>query len=276
MNYSEKAEVLIEAIPYILKFRGKIFVLKIGGTLIENEEVIGQIAKDIVMLSLVSIKVIVVCGGGKEISDVMKKFGMEPKFYNGLRITDEKTMEIVEMVLAGNLRGRIVSRICSEGGKAIGLTGRDFNFLIAEKIDKLGMVGRIVNVNKEPMLKLLDMELIPVISPITIVQNPDGTYTALNTNADEVASKIALSLEAEKLIFLTDQPGVLDKDGKVIQTIKIDKIPESIAGGMLPKIESAMEVAKTGKKVHILSGLQKHSILLEIFTKEGVGTEIVS
>lgn len=278
MEKEEKAQVLVDAIPYILKFRGKIFVIKCGGRVVESDELLLRISEDIVILSLLGIKPVVVHGGGDEITKTLKGLGFKIDFVDGLRVTNDETMRVVEMVLEGRIQGRIVSKICSKGGKAIGISGRDFNMLIADRIGKLGRVGRPKEVNVEPVLKLLNDGFIPVVAPISVTE---GGLT-LNTNADEVASKLAVSLDAEKLIVLTDTDGVFDENGELVKTLDLETIKKFearsiIKGGMLPKVEACVLAVRSGvRKAHIISGLRRHAVLLEIFTTEGVGTEIVA
>lgn len=274
-KFSDKADVLTEAIPYFLKFRDKIFVLKIGGKILDDAEAFEVVAEDIVLLSLVGIRIVVVHGGGKEITRFLERLNIKSEFKDGIRETDDQTMEIVEMVLDGRMNGRFVSAICKKGGKAIGLSGRDNFFLISEQVR--GRVGRVKSVKSEDIINLVRLGFIPVFSSVTTTQ----VGLSMNTNADEVACEIAISLAAEKLIILTDEDGILDKDGKLIKSIsepEAEKLISSgvITGGMIPKVRLALKAVKSGvKKVHIISGLIEHSVLLEIFTDEGIGTEIV-
>lgn len=274
-KFSDKARVLTEAIPYFLRFRNTIFVFKIGGRILDQPEAFETVAEDIVLLSLVGIKPIVVHGGGKEITRFLERLGMKTEFKDGIRETDDQTMEIVEMVLDGKMNGRFVSAICGKGGKAIGLSGRDNFFFVSERVR--GRVGTIKKVNTEDIKRLIQMGFIPVFSSVTVT--PGGF--SMNTNADEVACELSISLSAEKLIFLTDEDGVLDKDGKLIKSISEKEAEELIAegvitGGMIPKVRLGVKAVRGGvKKVHIISGLIEHSILLEIFTDEGIGTEII-
>lgn len=275
-KFSDKADILTEAIPYFLKFKNKIFVLKIGGRILDEEEVFDVVAEDIVLLSLVGIKVVVVHGGGKEITRFLERLNIKSHFKDGIRETDDTVMEIVEMVLDGKVNGRFVSAICKKGGKAIGLSGRDNFFLISEQVKN--RVGSVVSVKSKDIMDLLSMDFIPVFSSVTITKNG----VSMNTNADEVACEIAMALSAEKLIILTDEDGILDKDRKLIKSITDLEAQKLIAdgiitGGMIPKVRLALKAVKSGvKKVHIISGLIEHSILLEIFTDEGIGTEIIA
>lgn len=274
-KFSDKADILTEAVPYFLKFRNKIFVFKIGGKILDEEEVFDIVAEDIVLLSLVGIRVVVIHGGGKEITRFLEKLNIKSEFKDGIRETDDHVMEIVEMVLDGKMNGRFVSAICKKGGKAIGLSGRDNFFLVSERVRH--RVGSVVSVKAGDILNLLSMGFIPVFSSVTVTENG----VSMNTNADEVACEIAISLSAEKLIILTDEDGILDRDGKLIKSItdaEAQKLINDgvITGGMIPKVRLALKAVNSGvKKVHIISGLIEHSILLEIFTDEGIGTEII-
>ncbi len=275
-EYSDKASTLTEAIPYFLKFRGKTFVFKVGGKILDSDEVFEAIAEDIVILSLVGIKPIVVHGGGKEITAFLERLGIKSEFKDGIRKTDDKVMEIVEMVLDGKINGKIVSSICKKGGKAIGLSGRDSFCIVSEKVE--GRVGRVKEVKREVIEKIIQSGFIPVLSPVTTTE--DGI--SLNTNADEVACEVAISISSEKLILLTDEEGVIGKNNQILRTITKEKAEELIKegiihGGMIPKVRLAIKAIENGvKKVHIISGLIQHSVLLEIFTDQGIGTEIVA
>ncbi len=273
-KFSDKADILIESIPYFLRFRGKIFVFKIGGKILDVQEVFDSVADDIVLLSLVGIKPVLVHGGGKEINTFLDRLGIKYEFHEGIRRTDDNIMEIVEMVLDGKIKGRLVSSICKKGGKAMGISGRDLFSIISERTE--GRVGRVKHVRADGIKKLLDLGFIPVFSPITVLD--DGT--SMNTNADEVACELSISLGAEKLVILTDEQGILDRNGNLIKSISEREAEMmisdgSISGGMIPKVRLAIRAIKNGvKKVHIITGLLKHSVLIEIFTDEGIGTEI--
>ncbi|MFZ8802567.1 MAG: acetylglutamate kinase [Candidatus Calescibacterium sp.] len=275
-EYSDKASTLTEAIPYFLKFRGKTFVFKIGGKILDSDEVFESIAEDIVILSLVGINPVVVHGGGKDITAFLERLGIKSEFKDGIRKTDDKVMEIVEMVLDGKINGKIVSSICKKGGKAIGLSGRDSFCIISEKVE--GRVGKVKKVKGEVIEKIIQSGFIPVFSPVTTTE--DGI--SLNTNADEVACEVAISISSEKLILLTDEEGVIGKNNQILKTITKEEAEELIKegiihGGMIPKVRLAIKAIENGvKKVHIISGLIQHSVLLEIFTDQGIGTEIVA
>ena len=289
----ERVNILVEALPYIKQFYNKKVMIKYGGHAMVDDEAMASTARDTVLLKYVGMQPIVVHGGGPEITRSMKKLGKEPKFIKGLRVTDEETMSIVKMVLVGNINTDIVSQICLHDGKGAGLSGKDNKLIEAckkihkikdeetgeiEEID-LGLVGEIKKINPEILEMYTENDFIPVVSPIGIAE--DGT--TLNLNADTVAGAIAGEMDAEKLIILTDVPGVLrdpEDPSTLIQRIHVDEIPALIeegiiSGGMIPKIETCVEALNNGvKSAHILDGRIKHTLLLEIFTKEGIGTMI--
>ena len=285
--------MLVEALPYIKQFYNKKVMIKYGGHAMVDEEAMASTASDTVLLKYVGMQPIVVHGGGPEITKSMKKLGKDPKFIKGLRVTDEETMAIVKMVLVGKINTDIVSQICLHDGKGAGLSGKDNKLIQAckkihrikdeetgeiEEID-LGYVGEIKKINPEILCMYTENDYIPVISPIGIAD--DGT--TFNLNADTVAGAIAGEMDAEKLIILTDVPGVLrdpEDPSSLIQRIHVDEIPSLIeegviTGGMIPKIETCVDALNNGvKSAHILDGRLKHTLLLEIFTKEGIGTMI--
>ncbi|MFA4917878.1 MAG: acetylglutamate kinase [Thermodesulfovibrionales bacterium] len=284
-----KAEVLIEALPYIRNFYGKTFVIKYGGAAQVKKELKESFAKDIVMLNFIGIRTAIVHGGGPKISAMMEKMGKKPKFVQGQRVTDEETMDIVEMVLGGLVNKEIVSLINNHGGKAVGLSGKDGGLIKAKKklmkksdkagleeIIDLGLVGEVTSIDPQILISLKNEGFIPVVSPVGVGQKGE----TLNINADYVAAAVAASLKAEKLILLTDVPGILDKNEKIISTLKktqIKKLVENgtITGGMLPKVQACLKALEGGvAKTHIIDGRIPHCLLLEIFTKEGIGTEI--
>ena len=289
----ERVNILVEALPYIKQFYNKKVMIKYGGHAMVDDEAMASTARDTVLLKYVGMQPIVVHGGGPEITRSMKKLGKEPKFIKGLRVTDEETMSIVKMVLVGNINTDIVSQICLHDGKGAGLSGKDNKLIEAckkihkikdeetgeiEEID-LGLVGEIKKINPEILEMYTENDFIPVVSPIGIAQ--DGT--TLNLNADTVAGAIAGEMDAEKLIILTDVPGVLrdpEDPSTLIQRIHVDEIPALIeegiiSGGIIPKIETCVDALNNGvKSAHILDGRIKHTLLLEIFTKEGIGTMI--
>ncbi len=290
----QKAEVLLEALPYIRKFRGRTFVIKYGGSAMVNEELRETFARDVVLLKLVGINPVIVHGGGKHINRMLQQLGIEVEFVGGIRKTTEEVMHIVEMVLSGDINKDIVALINKHSGEdvyAVGLSGRDGRLLRARKIDRsyfveklgieppsadIGLVGEITSVNTRLLQVLIAQNYIPVIAPIGVGEEGE----AYNINADIAAAEVAKALKAEKLIFLTDTEGVKDRNGNLIKKLKDDRVEElikdgTIGGGMIPKVRSAVEALKGGvKKVHIVDGRLPHSILLEIFTDEGVGTEI--
>ena len=284
-----KAEVLIEALPYIRNFYGKTFVIKYGGAAQVKEELKESFAKDIVMLNFIGIRTAIVHGGGPKISAMMEKMGKKPKFVQGQRVTDEETMDIVEMVLGGLVNKEIVSLINSHGGKAVGLSGKDGGLIKAKKkliknsdrtgveeIIDLGLVGEVTNIDPQILISLKNEGFIPVVSPVGVGPKAE----TLNINADYVAAAVAAALKAEKLILLTDVPGILDKSEKIISTLKktqIKKLVENgtITGGMLPKVQACLKALEGGvAKTHIIDGRIPHCLLIEIFTKKGIGTEI--
>jgi acetylglutamate kinase len=284
-----KAAVLAEALPYIKRFHGRTIVVKYGGNAMTDEHLKQCFARDVVLLKLVGLNPVVVHGGGPQIEAMLGRVGKKGEFIQGMRVTDAETMDVVEMVLGGQVNKEIVSLINQQGGKAVGLTGKDGNFIRARKLmmeDRnnpeslldIGQVGEIVAIDPS-LIALLDSgAFIPVIAPIGVGSNGE-TY---NINADVVAGKIAEILKAEKLILLTNTPGVLDKAGKLLTGITPREIDEMVAdgtlsGGMLPKIGSALDAARSGvKSVHIIDGRVEHALLLEILTDEGVGTLIKS
>lgn len=286
----EKANILIEALPYIRSFYGKTFVIKYGGAAQVEEDLKNSFAQDVVLLNFIGIKPIIVHGGGPKISETMKRMGKEPTFIQGQRVTDKETMDIVEMVLGGLINKEIVALINRNGGRAIGLSGKDGNLIRAKKkiikrsrstgeeeIIDIGLVGEVESVEPKILESLEDNGFIPVIAPIGVGSKGD----AYNINADYVASAIASSLKAEKLILLTDVSGIMDKKGDVISTINKKEIKRfiddgTISGGMIPKVHACESALGSGvKKTHIIDGRIPHCLLLEIFTKEGIGTEIV-
>ena len=281
---------MIEALPYIKKFHNEKILIKYGGHAMIDDEAMSSTARDTVLLKYVGMKPIIVHGGGPEISRSMDKLGKEPEFIQGLRVTDEETMEIIEMVLVGKISTEIVSELIKHDGDAISLSGKDSSLIFAHKkgaskiegIDgeiDLGLVGEVDCINTDLLDMFVENEYIPVISPIGIAE--DGT--SLNLNADTAAGEVASAVGAEKLIILTDVPGVLrdpnDPDS-LIKKIRVDEVPKLIeegilTGGMIPKIETCVKAIENGvKSCHIIDGRKKHSLLLEIFTTDGIGTMI--
>ena len=286
---ADKARVLAEALPYIQRFYDKTIVIKYGGNAMTDPKLKDCFARDVVLLKLVGMNPVVVHGGGPQIDDLLKRVGKQGTFIQGMRVTDAETMDIVEMVLGGQVNKEIVNLINRHGGKAVGLTGQDGNFIRAKKLlmpnkdnpadlIDVGAVGDITQIDPSLIGHLESCGFIPVIAPIGVGKDGE-TY---NINADVVAGKIAEVLKAEKLVLLTNTPGVLDQAGNLITGItpkQIDDMVEdgTLSGGMLPKIGSALDAAKNGvKSVHIIDGRVEHALLLEILTDHGVGTMIKS
>jgi acetylglutamate kinase len=282
-----RAKILAEAMPYIQRFHGKTIVVKYGGNAMTDEKLKADFASDVVMLKLVGMNPVIVHGGGPQIEEQLKKVGKQGTFVQGMRVTDAETMDVVEMVLGGQVNKEIVELINHSGGKAVGLTGQDGNLIRArkmmiaskdnpgERID-IGLVGEIDAIDPDIVFTLTAAGFIPVIAPIATGTKGE-TY---NINADLVAGKVAEILKAEKLVVLTNTPGVLDKKGNLLTGLSAKKIDElfadgTISGGMLPKIGSALEAVKNGvNSCHIIDGRVEHAVLLEILTNEGVGTMI--
>lgn len=279
------SDVLVQALPYFRHWVGKTVVVKYGGNAMLNEDLKAAVMKDIVLLSTIGIKVVLVHGGGPEINHMLERVGKESKFINGLRHTDAETMEIVQMVLTGKLNKDIVGLLLQEGGRAVGLSGVDSGLLRAKKIDRdgvdLGFVGEITAVHPEIVQSLLDEGFIPVVS--TVAMGEQGDTARYNINADTAAAKIAVALRAEKFVQLTNVPGVLrdiDDPKSLIQRIHIEDVPSyiddgTIAGGMIPKIECCMLARQGGvPRTHIIDGRVPHSLLIEMFSDRGIGTMI--
>ena len=277
-SYIKTAEIILSALPYIQKFRGQVFVIKYGGAAQTDEGLKNDFARDIVLLQLVGIKVVIVHGGGKKINSLLDKLSIESHFADGLRVTNKDTMEVVEMALSGLINKEITSLLVGHGARAVGISGKDDGLLRASafNLEKYGFVGKIDAVNEAVINALLKEDIIPVIAPIALGANA----TSYNINADLAASAIAAKLRASKAIFLSDIKGVLDKNGELISKLDEAKIAElkndgSISGGMIPKLEASLECIKAGAKaVHIIDGRLAHSLLLEIFTDEGIGSVI--
>lgn len=288
LSPSSRAEVLIEALPFIQKFRGQLFVIKYGGAAMEDDHVVERFLRDVVFLEAVGINPVLIHGGGKAITARMREAGLKPRFVNGLRVTDEQSIRIVEDVLDNQINPAIAEQIRQFGGKAVGMHGKDV--LIGKKLPPqtegkvtgidLGYVGEVIDVRLEPILAAVSKETVPVISPLA----RDAQEDVLNINADIAAGTLAGRLQAEKFIYLSDVPGIMrvptDKES-LIPTVSREEIEqlredEIITGGMIPKVESAMHAIGQGvKKVHFIDGRTPHSLLLEIFTNSGIGTEIV-
>ncbi len=290
MNISkaaQKAQTLSEALPYIKRFFDKTIVIKYGGNAMTDDRLKECFAQDVVLLKLVGMNPVVVHGGGPQINEMLDKLGKKGEFIQGMRVTDEETMDVVEMVLGGQVNKEIVNLINRHGGKAVGLTGQDGNFIHAQKLlmedltdpnkkIDVGQVGEITGIDPSIITFLDTGDFIPVVAPIGVGREGE-TY---NINADVVAGKLAEILNAEKLILLTNTPGVLDKEGQLLTGLTPKQIDDLVAdgtlsGGMLPKISSALDAARSGvKTVHIIDGRVEHALLLEVLTDEGVGTLI--
>lgn len=274
----EKIKTLLEALPYIKKFFGSTFVIKYGGAAMEEESLKKEFARDVALLKYVGINPVIVHGGGPMIGRLLKDLQIPTKFVDGLRVTDEKTLEVVEMVLSGLINKEIVKNINDMGGKAIGLSGKDGRLLIAKRVEDkdIGLVGDIVRVNIDIIKDINRHGYIPVIAPLA--DGLDGN--SYNINADTAAGRIAEALQAEKLILLTDVDGVLGNDGNLISSLTKEEVDilinkKTISGGMIPKVTCCIDALNAGvKETHIINGKTPHAILLEVFTDSGIGTKI--
>ena len=291
MSDKERAQILIEALPYIRRFNGATVVVKYGGHAMVDDMLKQHFALDIILMKYVGMNPVVVHGGGPQIGDFLRRLSIESEFVDGMRVTDRQTMDVVEMVLVGKVNKEIVTLINHNGGRAVGLSGKDGGLISARKMKYLkkkdqnsapelidmGMVGEIIAVDTGILLRLMESEFIPVIAPVGSGSEGE-TY---NINADLVAGEVASALDARKLILLTDTEGVLNQKGELISTLKMTEARELIgkriiAGGMIPKVNCCLDALSGGVgKAHIIDGREGHAILLEIFTKGGVGTEIV-
>ena len=277
----QKVQILLDAIPYIKKFNGKTIVIKYGGSAQTSPELQEKFAEDIVLLQLVGIKPIIVHGGGARISELLEKLEIKSEFINGHRVTSKETMRVVEMVLSGEINKNLTSLLNHYGAKAIGISGKDSAIIKAQPKDggKFGYTGQITEVNGELINNLLKEGFIPVIAPIADSAEPN--HPGFNINADLAASKVAAAVKAQKVLFLTDTIGVLNKEGKLLTSLDkqdIDGYKEdgTIAGGMIPKVDSCIEAIHNGvNKAHIIDGRVEHSILLELFTSDGIGTQFL-
>ncbi len=274
LTAEERAKVLVEALPYIKRFHGQIVVIKVGGNAIEQAK--DETLLDIVLLRFVGMQPVLVHGGGPEITAMSERLGLKAEFKNGLRVTDDKTMEVVKMVLTGKVNPDIVGAIIRLGGQAVGMSGEDGPSIIAEPLgEDMGFVGRVTQINPEPITALLGRGYIPVIASIGL--GYDGH--AYNINADTVAAEIAVSLGAAKLILLTDVPGVLGVDGNVVAVLSQEDARHRIesgevTGGMIPKLEACLRALDGVPLAHIVDGRTPHSLLLELFTESGIGTMV--
>ena len=285
------ADILIEALPYIRRFSGMTIVIKYGGHAMVDKKLKEDFARDVTLLKFIGLNPVVVHGGGPQISSVLEQMGITSRFVKGMRFTDEQTMDVVEMVLGGKVNKAIVAQINQQGGKAVGLSGKDANLIQAKKLhivnqeddDKPpeiidpGLVGEVTHINTDIINTLTGKGFIPIIAPVGTGESGE-TY---NINADLVAGRIAMALSAGRLIFLTDVDGVLDSNGSLISSIDAQSIKKminekSISGGMIPKIECALHALKSGvEKVPIINGTKRHALLLELFTDKGIGTEVI-
>jgi acetylglutamate kinase len=291
-DQEKRARVLVEALPYIRRFKGATIVVKYGGHAMVDDQLKKAFALDMILMKYVGFNPVVVHGGGPQIGTFLKRLSIESEFVDGMRVTDKQTMDVVEMVLVGKVNKEIVSLINHNGGQAVGLSGKDGQLITARKmkyvrrrgddqppeIIDIGMVGEITTVDNRVLRSLLESDFIPVIAPVGAGKKGE-TY---NINADTVAGHIAASLKARKLVLLTDTEGVMDKEGKLISSMKVANAPRlieegTVRGGMIPKINCCLQAIKGGvRKAHIIDGRKEHAILLEIFTKLGIGTEIVA
>ena len=289
---SQIAHVLIEALPYIKRFKGKTLVVKYGGNAMVDERLKNSFARDIVLLKLVGINPVVVHGGGPQIGKLLEKLGKTSQFIQGMRVTDEETMDVVEMVLGGLVNNEIVNLINQNGGSAVGLTGKDGDLIRAEKIllqqtspvtqlqesVDLGLVGKVKSIDPNIINVLVESDFIPVIAPIGV--GDDGL--SYNINADLVAGKVAEVLRAEKLILLTNTAGILDREGALLTGLSLSEVDSliedgTISGGMIPKVHCATDALRTGvKSAHIIDGRVDHAVLLELLTDQGIGTQLVA
>ncbi len=285
------ADILIEALPYIRQFYGVTVVIKYGGHAMVDEQLKEDFARDITLLKFIGVNPVVVHGGGPQINTVLDRMGIRPQFVRGMRLTDEPTMDVVEMVLGGKVNKAIVAQINRQGGRAVGLSGKDGGLIAAKKLHIVhqedetkppeiidpGLVGQVTQVHPRIINTLTAQGFIPIIAPVGAGENGE----TFNINADLVAGRIATALSAGRLILLTDVDGVLDTDGALISSIQADDVPRMvrekiIAGGMIPKIDCAVEALQGGvEKAHIINGKRRHALLLELFTDQGIGTEVI-
>lgn len=277
----QKVQTLLDAIPHIKKFYGKTIVIKYGGSAQTSPELKEKFAEDIVLLSLVGIKPVIVHGGGARISELLDKLSIESEFVDGHRVTSEETMRVVEMVLSGEINKNITSLLNHHGAKAIGISGKDSSIInaIPKEDGKFGYTGVVTKVNGDMINNLIKEGFIPVIAPIADSAEPN--HPGFNINADVAASKIAAAIGAQKVLFLTDTVGVLDKEGNLLNSLDQDDVEAykedgTIGGGMIPKVDSCIDAIYNGvNKAHIIDGRVEHSILLELFTSDGIGTQFV-
>ncbi|MBA3030977.1 MAG: acetylglutamate kinase [Desulfobacteraceae bacterium] len=290
MNNPSVADILIESLPYIRKFYGMTIVIKYGGHAMVDEDLKRDFARDITLMKFVGLNPVVVHGGGPQINATLDRMGIRPQFVRGMRLTDEETMDVVEMVLGGKVNKDIVARINRQGGKAVGLSGKDAGLILAKKMQIVyqetkntppeiidpGLVGEVVSINADIIHTLTEKGFIPVIAPVGMGENGE----TFNINADLVAGKMAIALSARRLIFMTDVDGVLDDQKNLVSSIQTDHIQQMIedkviTGGMIPKIEYALDALNHRvEKVQLINGTKRHALLLELFTDSGIGTEV--
>lgn len=282
-----KASILHEALPYIRRFHGRTFVIKYGGHAMIDPVLRDSFARDITLMKLVGLQPIVVHGGGPQIDEVLANLGVVSERIDGLRVTDERTMDIVEMVLGGRVNQEIVSLMCNHGARAVGLSGKDDGFLLGERVTEMrtkagrivdpGRVGKVISVRTKLLEHLVAGGFVPVVAPVAV----DAEGRSLNVNADTVAGAIAAAMKAEKLVLMTDIEGVRDESGKVASSMSADDLHRLIAegvisGGMIPKVTCALDAIEMGvHKCHVIDGRMQHAALLELFTDRGIGTEII-
>lgn len=281
----KKAAVLHEALPYIRKFHGRTIVIKYGGHAMIDEALRDSFARDVTLMKYVGLNPVVVHGGGPQIDEMLKSMGVVSERIDGLRVTDERTMEVVEMVLGGKTNQEIVTLICNHGGRAVGLSGKDDSFMVGDRVTQMktksgkmvdpGRVGNVKLVKTDIVERLMKADFIPVIAPVAV--DEDGK--SLNVNADTVAGKVAEALGAEKLVLMTDIVGVCDKAGKLINSLTASAVEKlkadgTISGGMIPKVQCALDAIQGGvQKAHIIDGRVQHALIVELFTDHGIGTE---
>jgi acetylglutamate kinase len=286
------ADILIEALPYIRFFSGMTLVVKYGGHAMVDQQLKQDFARDITLMKLIGLNPVIVHGGGPQINKVLERMGISSRFVRGMRFTDQETMDVVEMVLGGNVNKSIVAQINNQGGKSVGLTGKDGGLLLAEKLKIMhqpdenkppeildpGLVGKVTRVNADLLRTLSDQGFIPVIAPV----GAGASGETFNINADLVASRVAGSLSSGRLIYLTDVDGLLDSQGKLITSVDAGTVHEmirkgTISGGMIPKMEYALDALENGvEKVQIINGTRRHALLLELFTDQGIGTQVTA
>lgn len=278
----EKVKTLLDALPFIKAFNKEIVVIKYGGSAQTDPKLIESFAQDVLLLYLVGIKPVIVHGGGKKITDMLERLNISSEFIDGQRVTTPEVMRIVEMILSGEINSEIVSLLNAHSAKAIGISGKDAHFIMAEAKEKAkwGLTGTITEVKAEVIHNLIKERFIPVIAPIAAGEHMG--HPGYNINADLAASQVAIAIGANKVIFLTDTPGVLDQDKKLLSTlseakVEVLKADGTINGGMVPKVDACLEAIEGGvQKAHIIDGRVEHSILLELFTSEGIGTQITA